>query len=96
MGRDDGPDHRTRTHDFTFENGHELPLLPATRHGGLWADVSDGCGHQVGLEIKPCRWRISPKPADYTHLSRLAVKYVLFGLWQFSEDQDRSAILIFV
>ena len=53
-------------------------------------------GYLVGLEVTPCRGRTSPKPVDYTHLSQLAVKYVLFGLWQFSEDQDRSATVIFV
>jgi hypothetical protein len=46
------------------------------------------------LEIKPCRARTSPKPADYTHLSRLSVKYALFGLWQSSEDQDQSVPMI--
>jgi hypothetical protein len=48
------------------------------------------------VEITPYRSRISLKPADYTHLSRLSVKYVLFGLWQSSEDQDLSVPVISV
>jgi hypothetical protein len=51
---------------------------------------------QVGLEIMPYRSRISLKPADYTHLSQLSVKYVLFGPWQSSEDQDQLVAVISV
>jgi hypothetical protein len=55
------------------------------------------CGsHRVGLEIMPYRSRISLKPTDYTQLSQLFVKHVLFGLWQSSEDQDQSVTVISV
>jgi hypothetical protein len=49
---------------------------------------------KMKLEINPYRARTSPKPADYTHLSQLSVKYALFGLWQSSEDQGQSARVI--
>jgi len=47
------------------------------------------------LEIKPYRARTSLKSADYIHLSQLSVKHALFGLWQFSEDQDQWVPMIF-
>jgi hypothetical protein len=75
-------------HDFRCGPTSDVKIK-AARRGGI-----QELAPLMELEIKPYHVRTSPEPADYTHLSRLSVKYALFGLWQSSEDQDQSAPMI--